>query len=189
MARLRSHGTTRDPARMQGESDGPWYYQAIELGWNYRMTDVQAALGCSQMQRLDAYVARRTVLAQRYDRLLADSGLTLPWRDPTCASAWHLYTIEWDEAAFGLSRLEAFTRLRAAGIGVQVHYIPVHTQPYFRALGFRPGQFPNAEAHYARAITLPLYASLSDEQQDRVVTAVRAPTRKNPGPTRNDAKL
>jgi UDP-4-amino-4,6-dideoxy-N-acetyl-beta-L-altrosamine transaminase len=175
MALLRSHGTTRDPALMQGESDGPWYYQAIELGWNYRMNDIQAALGCSQMQRLDAYVARRAALAQRYDRLLANSGLMLPWQDPSCASAWHLYTVGWNEQASGLSRREAFTRLRDAGIGVQVHYIPVHTQPYFRALGLRPGQFPNAEAHYARAITLPLYASLTEEQQDRVVAAVQMP--------------
>jgi UDP-4-amino-4,6-dideoxy-N-acetyl-beta-L-altrosamine transaminase len=168
IARLRSHGTTHDPARMQGEPDGPWSYQVLELGWNYRMTDIQAALGCSQMRRLDDYVGRRTALAERYNRILANSGLALPWSDPSCASAWHLYVVGWNQGVSGLSRGEAFARLRAAGIGVQVHYIPVHTQPYFRKLGFRPGQYPNAEAHYARAITLPLYAGLSEAQQDTV---------------------
>jgi UDP-4-amino-4,6-dideoxy-N-acetyl-beta-L-altrosamine transaminase len=174
MARLRSHGTTHDPARMQGERDGPWYYQVIELGWNYRMTDIQAALGCSQMQRLDGYVRRRTVLAERYNRLLANSGLTLPWSDPDCASAWHLYVVGWNEEASGVSRRDAFGRLRAAGIGVQVHYIPVHTQPYFRKLGFRLGQYPNAEAYYACAITIPLYAGLTEAQQDSVVEQLTA---------------
>jgi dTDP-4-amino-4,6-dideoxygalactose transaminase len=168
IARLRSHGITHDPARMQGAPDGPWTYQMLELGWNYRMTDIQAALGCSQMRRLDDYVGRRTALAERYNRILANSGLALPWSDPSCASAWHLYVVGWNEGGSGLSRGEAFARLRAAGIGVQVHYIPVHTQPYFRKLGFRPGQYPNAEAHYARAITLPLYAGLSEAQQDTV---------------------
>lgn len=142
MSRLRSHGTTRDPELMHGDPDGPWSYQALELGWNYRMTDVHAALGTSQMQRLDRYVARRAELADRYDRALANSGLSLPARDPDALSAWHLYTIGWNEEASGRSRREAFERLRSSGIGVQVHYIPVHLQPYFRAMGFGPGQFP-----------------------------------------------
>jgi UDP-4-amino-4,6-dideoxy-N-acetyl-beta-L-altrosamine transaminase len=176
MARLRSHGTTRDAALMEGESEGAWYYEMHELGWNYRMTDIQAALGLSQLTRLDAYVARREALAARYDRLLANSGLTLPWRDPDCTSAWHLYVVGWNEAASGLSRAEAFDRLRAAGIGVNVHYIPVHTQPYFRRLGFRPGQFPAAEAYYAQAITLPLYATMTEAQQDRVAETLRGLT-------------
>jgi UDP-4-amino-4,6-dideoxy-N-acetyl-beta-L-altrosamine transaminase len=169
MVRLRSHGITKDPARMQGEPDGPWYYQEIELGWNYRMTDIQAALGCSQLQRLDEYVRRRTALADRYGRLLANSGLTLPVSEPGCAPAWHLYVVGWNEEASGLTRREAFERLRSDGIGVQVHYIPVHMQPYFRALGFREGQYPNAEAHYARAMTIPLYPGLTEAQQDTVV--------------------
>jgi UDP-4-amino-4,6-dideoxy-N-acetyl-beta-L-altrosamine transaminase len=172
MARLRSHGTTHDPARMQGNPDGPWYYEVGELGWNYRMTDIQAALGCSQIERVHDYVARRTALAERYHLLLANSGLTLPWCDPDCGSAWHLYVIGWNEAAFGLSRADAFAKLRAAGIGVQVHYIPLHMHPYFRKLGFRRGQYPNAEAHYARAITIPLYAALTDAQQDTVVDQI-----------------
>jgi UDP-4-amino-4,6-dideoxy-N-acetyl-beta-L-altrosamine transaminase len=172
MERLRSHGTTRDPAVMEDAPDGPWSYQMIELGWNYRMTDIHAALGCSQMRRIDDNVRRREELADAYDRKLANGGIALPWRDPDCESAWHLYVIGWNEEASGLSRGDAFARLRAAGIGVQVHYIPVHTQPYFRRLGFRPGQYPNAEAYYQRAMTLPLYAGLGDDQQDRVVHAL-----------------
>jgi len=174
MARLRSHGTIRDTTRMNGKPDGAWYYQVVELGWNYRMTDIQAALGCSQMGRLDDYIRQRTRLADRYSRLLANSGLALPRSDPSCASAWHLYVVGWNEEASSLSRAEAFARLRTAGIGVNVHYIPLHTQPYFHKLGFRPGQYPNAENYYARALTLPLYAGLTDEQQDRVVDQLMA---------------
>lgn len=169
MARLRSHGTQRDPARMRNKPDGDWYYEIGELGWNYRLTDLQSALGLSQIARLDDYVRRRTALAKRYDRLFANSGLALPWCNPDCASAWHLYVVGWNTEAFRMSRAEAFNALRSAGIGVQVHYIPVHMQPYFRKLGFGPGQYPNAEAHYARAITIPLYATLTDAQQDAVV--------------------
>jgi UDP-4-amino-4,6-dideoxy-N-acetyl-beta-L-altrosamine transaminase len=174
MARLRSHGITQDPRRMHGEPDGPWCYEEIELGWNYRMTDIAAALGMSQLRRLDEYVERRAALAARYDRLLANSGLALPWIDPSCASAWHLYVVGWNDEASRLSRREAFTALRGRGIGVQVHYIPVHTQPVFRNLGFEVGQFPNAEAYYARALTIPLYPGLTEGQQDDVVEHLTA---------------
>jgi dTDP-4-amino-4,6-dideoxygalactose transaminase len=174
MARLRSHGITQDPRRMQGEPDGPWSYQEIELGWNYRMTDIAAALGISQLRRLDEYVERRTALAARYHRLLANSGLALPWIDPRCASAWHLYVVGWNAEASCRSRREALVELRNRGIGVQVHYIPVHTQPVFRALGFKVGQFPNAEAYYARALTIPLYPGLAEDQQDAVVEHLTA---------------
>src|SRR5258708_32418661 len=125
------------------------------------MADMQGARGCSQVRRIDDYVRRRTRLAARYDRLLANSGLALPWCEPDCASAWHLYVVGWNEEASGLSRAAAFARLREAGVGVNVHYIPVHTQPYFRQRGFRTGQYPNADAHYARAITLPRYPGLT----------------------------
>jgi UDP-4-amino-4,6-dideoxy-N-acetyl-beta-L-altrosamine transaminase len=173
MARLRSHGITRDPAELTAAPEGPWIYEMQELGWNYRMTDLQAALGISQMQRLDAFVARRTALAKRYGRQLADSGLTLPQLTPDSKSAWHLYTVGWNEPHSGLTRAEAFRHLRDAGIGVNVHYIPVHLQPYYRRLGFAPGQFPAAEAYYANAISLPLYSGLSEAQQDRVVDTLR----------------
>jgi UDP-4-amino-4,6-dideoxy-N-acetyl-beta-L-altrosamine transaminase len=174
MVRLRSHGITQDPRRMQSEPDGPWSYQEIELGWNYRMTDIAAALGVSQLRRLDEYVARRTSLAARYHRLLANSGLALPWVDPRCTSAWHLYVVGWNEQASRLSRRGAFVELRGRGIGVQVHYIPVHTQPVFRDLGFTVGQFPEAEAYYARALTIPLFPGLTEDQQDAVVEHLTA---------------
>jgi len=172
MAMLRTHGISRAPEVMEGPSEGPWYYQMLALGWNYRLTDVQAALGLSQIKRLSEYVRRRTELADRYDRLLAGSGLTLPQRISASASAWHLYVIGWTPPASGLSRRDAFVRLRQAGIGVNVHYIPIHLQPVYRRLGFAPGQFQNAEDYYATAITLPLHQRMTDAEQDRVVEQV-----------------
>lgn len=171
MALLRSHGITRDPADMEGDSQGPWYYQQVDLGFNYRITELQAALGVSQMDRLDGYVARRHVLAERYDRLLADYPVMLPVRDEKTYSAFHLYVIRLADEAKP-SRHDAFTSLRAQGVGVNVHYIPVHTQPYYRRLGFKAGDFPVAEAYYERAISLPLYAGLDEAQQDAVVAAL-----------------
>ncbi len=173
MRALRTHGVTRDPADMESEPHGAWYYEMLALGWNYRMTELQAALGCSQMERLSQFVANRTALADRYDRLLADTELTLPRRDPSVQSAWHLYVIGWNEEVSGKSRRTAFDALRAAGIGVNVHYIPVHLQPYYRRLGFSPGQFPVAERYYSRALTIPLYATMTESDQDSVVEAVR----------------
>ena len=170
---LRSHGITRDPALMRSEPEGPWYYEQIDLGFNYRMTDLQAALGVSQMARLDAFVAERRRLAARYDTLLADLPLTLPWQDPATASAWHLYVIRIDAARVSWSHREVFDRLRARGIGVNLHYMPVYLQPHYRDLGFAPGHCPEAEAYYASAISIPLYADLTDAGQDSVVAALR----------------
>lgn len=164
MARLRSHGIVRDAAAQAAE--GPWYYEQVELGFNYRMTDFQAALGLAQLERLDEYVAARRRLADRYDRLLAGLPLRTPWRDPEADSAWHLYVVRLDEPS---RRRDVFERLRAAGIGVNVHYIPVHLQPDYRRLGFAPGHCPIAEGYYASALTLPLYPGLSEPDQDRVV--------------------
>lgn len=173
MQRLRSHGITREPSQMRGEPDGPWYYEQLELGFNYRLTDLQAALGRSQLARLSDYVARRRALADRYDALLQGLPLSTPGRRSGVESAWHLYVVGVDEAAGATPRRQVFDRLRAAGIGVNVHYIPVHWQPYYQALGFRRGQFPQAEAHYRRAISLPLFPTLGLDAQDRVVAAVR----------------
>jgi UDP-4-amino-4,6-dideoxy-N-acetyl-beta-L-altrosamine transaminase len=169
MARLRSHGITRDAAQMQGEADGPWYYQQIELGFNYRMTDMQAALGLSQFDRLESYVAARTALADRYDALLAGLPLTTPWRNPLAESAWHLYVVMLDQPD---RRRRVFERMRAAGIGVNVHYIPIHLQPDYRRFGFRLGDFPQAEEYYRRALTLPLHAGLTEAEQHQVVAAL-----------------
>lgn len=164
MGSLRSHGVTRDPKRMEGENHGAWYYQQIELGFNYRLTDIQAALGVSQLERIDHFVAQRQRLALRYDELLAGLPLTRPWQHPDSISAFHLYPIR---IAPG-SRRGVFDALRGAGIGVNVHYIPVHTQPYYQRLGFRAGDFPEAERYYAETVTLPLFPDLSHEEQDRV---------------------
>jgi dTDP-4-amino-4,6-dideoxygalactose transaminase len=168
MVRLRSHGITRDPAEMTQTPDGPWDYQQIELGFNHRMTEIQAALGFSQLQRLDDYVRRRHVLADAYDDLLKDLPLQRPYRNPDHASALHLYPVQVEQ-----NRRVIFESLRHAGIGVNVHYIPVHTQPYYRQLGFKLGDYPEAEAYSARAISLPLFPRLSDDELLTVVTAVR----------------
>ncbi len=168
MARLRSHGITREAAEMQDEPEGPWYYQQIDLGFNYRLTDLQAALGSSQLRRLDTFLARRRALVERYDQLLADLPLTCPRCTADRESAWHLYPIR----VAAERRREIFERLRGDGIGVQVHYIPVHLQPDYRRLGFQPGDFPAAEAYYREAISLPLYADLEFAQQDTVVAAL-----------------
>jgi UDP-4-amino-4,6-dideoxy-N-acetyl-beta-L-altrosamine transaminase len=172
LALLRSHGITRDSAVMTTPSEGPWYYQQVDLGYNYRMTDIQAALGASQMRRLDTFIARRRELAQRYDALLADLPVIRPWQSPDGASAYHLYPIRIDAERTSKGRREVFEALRASGIGVNVHYIPVHTQPYYRELGFRTGDFPEAERYYEGAISLPMYATLSDADQDRVIAAL-----------------
>jgi len=168
MGRLRSHGITRDPALMTHEPDGDWYYPQLELGLNYRMTELQAALGIAQMQRLAAFVARRNALADRYDRLLAELPLRLPGRLAGVVSSFHLYVIR----VAAERRRAVFDHLRRAGIGVNVHYIPVHTQPYWRRHGFALGDFPVAGEDYAGAISIPLYAGLTDAQQDRVVAAL-----------------
>lgn len=169
----RSHGITRDPALMTGTPHGPWYYQQVALGYNYRMTDIQAALGWSQLQRVDEFVRRRRELAERYDRLLAGLPLTLPRQREKGASAWHLYVVRLRLAALTKTHRQVFEELRVAGIGVNLHYIPVHTQPYYQALGFRPGGFPAAESYYSEAVSLPMYYGLSDEEQDTVARVLR----------------
>lgn len=174
MALLRSHGITRDPSAMLGDSDGPWYYQQVDLGFNYRMTEMQAALGVSQMDRLNAYVERRHTLARRYDTLLADLPVETPARAADTYSGLHLYVIRVPQRGSNRSRLEVFESLRASGIGVNVHYIPVHTQPYYRKMGFRDGDFPESERYYAEAISLPMYPTMTETQQDDVVAALRA---------------
>jgi dTDP-4-amino-4,6-dideoxygalactose transaminase len=171
MRRLRSHGTTRNVEEMTHAPDGPWYYQQRELGFNYRMTDVQAALGTSQMGRLDAFLEKRRALARRYDAALTSLPLVGPWQHPDNDSAWHLYVVRVDQSR-GRSRRVVFEALRAAGIGANVHYIPVHRQPYFEALGFRRGQFPAAEAYYEEAISLPLHPRLQEAQQDYIVATL-----------------
>ncbi|MHA6327193.1 UDP-4-amino-4,6-dideoxy-N-acetyl-beta-L-altrosamine transaminase [Roseivivax sp. CAU 1753] len=173
MELFRSHGITRDPALMTRAPEGLWYYQQIELGYNYRMTELQAALGLSQLERLDEYVARRARLARRYDELLSDLPLQTPFQIPDAKSAWHLYVVRLNLEQIDKSHLEVFEALRAAGIGVNLHYIPVHLQPYYRDLGFNPGDFPEAEAYYAEAVSIPLFPTMTEADQDHVVQALR----------------
>jgi UDP-4-amino-4,6-dideoxy-N-acetyl-beta-L-altrosamine transaminase len=172
MALLRSHGITRDAEQMTHDPDGPWYYQQIALGFNYRMTDLQAALGLSQMQRLDQYVAARHTLANRYDALLAELPVTTPWQHPDGYSGLHLYAIRVQPDRTARSHRQIFDGLRERGIGVNLHYIPVHTQPFYRKLGFGPGQYPEAERFYNEAISLPMFSALTESQQNQVVAAV-----------------
>lgn len=173
MALFRSHGITRDASKMNQEPDGPWYYQQIDLGFNYRMTDIQAALGLSQLDRLDAYVADRDRLAQRYDELLCKLPVTLPFQHEHSHSALHLYVIRLNLDEIGPTHREVFESLRDRGIGVNLHYIPVHVQPYYRRMGFEVGDFPQAERYYEEAISLPMYPRLSHGDQDEVVRALK----------------
>lgn len=170
---LRSHGMTRDAQDLTCEPDGPWYYEQIDLGFNYRLTDVQAALGLSQLQRVTEMHVKRQAIADRYDRVLANLPLRLPVRLPDRNSAWHLYAVEIDAERCSARRLDVFNALRRAQIGVNVHYIPIHTQPFYQRLGFRLGDFPFSERYYAQAISLPLYPALSDADQDKVVATLK----------------
>lgn len=170
---LRSHGITRDPSLMTQSMDGPWYYQQVALGFNYRMTDIQAALGVSQMTRLTDYVRRRHAIAQRYNELLADLPLTLPWQHPNSHSAYHLYVVRLQLDRILPTHRQVFEALRAANIMVNLHYIPVHTQPYYQNMGFKTGDFPEAEQYYREAISIPMHVNLTDEEQVFVVSSLK----------------
>lgn len=171
---LRSHGITRDAADMTNEPDGPWYYQQIELGFNYRLTDFQAALGLSQMQRLDDYVLKRHIIAKRYNHLLAGLPVERPWQDPYNYSSYHLYVIRLKLEEINMTQREVFEKLRESGIGVNLHYIPIYRQPYYENLGIDKYAYPEAEKYYSEVISLPIYPSLSHEQQDEVVSYLKA---------------
>jgi UDP-4-amino-4,6-dideoxy-N-acetyl-beta-L-altrosamine transaminase len=173
MEMLRSHAITRDAARMTKESDGPWYYEQQMLGFNYRMTDIQSALGLSQLQELDEFITRRNQLAVRYNQLLADLPLRLPAVRTENLSSFHIYVVRLQLNKLQRSRREIFEALRTGGIGVNVHYMPVHLQPYYQQFGFKTGDFPESERHGATALTLPLYPALTDEQQDLVAATIK----------------
>ena len=172
MVLLRSHGITRDPAQMTHTPDGPWYYQQIDLGFNYRMTELQAALGLSQLSRLDEYVAKRHALARRYNEALAELPVTVPWQHPDSYSGMHLYVIRLELDKIGKSHREIFEFLREQGIGVNLHYIPVHTQPYYQSLDFHAEDFPESMQYYREAISLPMFQGLTNEHQETVVNTI-----------------
>jgi len=169
LRRLRTHGITREPSRMCCVPDGPWYYEQVELGYNYRMTDIQAALGTSQAARIDEFVIRRRQLAGRYGAALRGMPLDIPPADADARCAWHLYAVQLDAS----TRRRVVEELAARSIRTNVHYIPVHLQPYYRARGFQSGDFPQAERYYGRAVSLPLFPGLTDADQDRVCAALR----------------
>ena len=169
----RSHGITRDASLMTHEADGPWYYQQIELGYNYRMTELQAALGFSQMDRLDEFVARRRYLVDRYNELLQDLPVVTPHVLEGANPSWHLYMLRVDFSRAKLDKVQLFEEMKKRGIVLNLHYIPVHTQPYYQELGFKQGDFPQSEKYYEEIFTLPLYYGLTNEQQDDVVAALR----------------
>jgi UDP-4-amino-4,6-dideoxy-N-acetyl-beta-L-altrosamine transaminase len=173
MQLFRSHGITRDVDDMTHAPDGPWYYQQITLGFNYRMTDLQAALGLSQMQRLDEFVTKRYAIAQRYNAMLADLPVIIPWQHTDSYSGLHLYVIRLKLAEISHTHRQVFEALRTAGIGVNLHYIPVYRQPYYESLGFSLGHCSEAERYYAEAISLPMYSALTEAQQDQVITTLR----------------
>jgi UDP-4-amino-4,6-dideoxy-N-acetyl-beta-L-altrosamine transaminase len=170
LLRLRSHGISRDPEQMTHPSDGAWYYQQLELGFNYRMTDIQAALGCSQLERLSEFIERRRVLVARYRLAFADLPIQLPRSDADNESAWHLFVVRVAAA----KRKAIFDLLRSEKIGVNVHYIPVYLQPYYQTLGFASGYCTASEVYYQQAITLPLYPALTDAQQNRVIELLKS---------------
>jgi UDP-4-amino-4,6-dideoxy-N-acetyl-beta-L-altrosamine transaminase len=173
MQLFRSHGVTRDPKLMTIEADGGWYYQQVELGFNYRMTELQAALGVSQMQRLDSFVEKRHELQLRYHELLKKLPIKLPEQSPDSYSALHLYPIQLELENIRKTHSQVFDELRKNNLGVNVHYIPVHSQPYYEGMGFKQGDFPQAEKYYSKVISIPLYHGLTIEDQDQVIAILK----------------
>lgn len=173
--RLRSHGIVRHSSEMTNISDGPWYYQQLELGYNYRMTDIQAALGLSQMKRLDEFISSRHAISDRYNELLKEDWLELPYQHPDTFSSLHLYIVRVKENNKYISHIQLFERLRTAGILVNLHYIPVYRHPYYSRLGFNKENLPVAEAYYKEAISIPIYSSLTTKEQDEVIERIIRP--------------
>ncbi len=173
MSLLRSHGITRTPSLMTKPMEGSWYYQQVELGFNYRMTDLQGALGASQMDRLSHYVAKRHELAERYNKLLKGLPVTLPWQSEDAYSAFHLYVIRLHLDDIPKTHVQVFEAMREKEIMVNLHYIPVHTQPYYQKMGFKAGDYPESESYYREAISIPLYPTLTVDEQDYVIKSLK----------------
>jgi dTDP-4-amino-4,6-dideoxygalactose transaminase len=173
MQLLRSHGITSDAASMQSRASNElWNYQQVDLGFNYRMTDICAALGLSQMRRLDEFVARRHAIAARYDQMLSGLPVLIPWQHPGGSSSYHLYPIRLKLGEINRTHRQVYEAMHVAGILVNLHYVPVYRQPYHEQMGFRPGYCPQAEQYHREAISLPMYPELGAAQQDYVVSAL-----------------
>jgi dTDP-4-amino-4,6-dideoxygalactose transaminase len=173
MRLFRSHGITRDPLEMQRDPDGSWYYEQVELGFNYRMTDLQAALGLSQMQRLDNFVRQRQSIAKKYDELLGVLPVLLPFQLESSRSAFHLYVIRLKVTEISKTHKEVFEKMRQLGIGVNLHYMPVYHQPYYQKIGFKRNYCIEADSYYKEAISLPIYPALSDMKQGQVLNTLK----------------
>mgnify|MGYP006417421359 FL=1 len=173
MKLYRSHGITRDESLMANKPEGGWYYQQVDLGFNYRMTELQAALGVSQMQRLDEFIAKRHILQERYDSLLSSLPIIKPHQNTDSYSALHLYPIQIDLNKVSKNREQIFNELREKCVGVNVHYIPIHTQLYYLQFGFKEGNFPNSESYYSSIISIPLFHAMTVEQQDEVLNVLK----------------
>jgi UDP-4-amino-4,6-dideoxy-N-acetyl-beta-L-altrosamine transaminase len=174
MQLFRSHGITRNKSLMSNQAEGEWFYEQVDLGFNYRMTDLQAALGLSQMKRLDEFVTKRHLLQERYNQMLNNFPIIKPYQPNFSYSALHLYPIQIDSSKTNKGRAKIFNTLRERGIGVNIHYIPVHTHPYYEEMGFKLGDFPIAESYYSKAISLPLFPQLSFDDQDKVISALKS---------------
>ena len=178
MTSLRSHGITRDPNLMTIEPDGPWFYQQLELGYNYRMTDIHAALGLSQLERLDSFVEQRHSVAKTYFEELKIDSVVLPYQHRDCISSFHLFVLNFTDSAGPRSQSEVFNRLRNSGVSVNLHYIPIYRHPYYSAMGFERSHFPEAEIYYQRAISIPMYPNISEDEQSFVIDVIKSDTSK-----------
>jgi dTDP-4-amino-4,6-dideoxygalactose transaminase len=173
--RYRSHGIVRHASEMTHAPDGLWYYQQLDLGYNYRMTDIQAALGLSQMNRLDEFVQARHALANRYNELLKEEWIELPWQHPDTYSGLHLYIIRVKKNKKGITHSHLFEKLRTAGILVNLHYIPVYRHPYYEAIGYNRNEYTQSESYYSEAISIPMFATLNESEQEFVVNSIKKP--------------
>lgn len=173
MQLFRSHGITRDDSKMTKQPDGPWYYQQIGLGFNYRMTDIQAALGSSQLERLDSFIQKRQEIAQRYNEFLSNLPITIPFQHKDSRSALHLYIVRLHLDRVSLSHKDIFIKLRERGVGVNLHYIPIYLQPYYENLGYSRDEYVNANAYYAESISLPIYPDLTESEQNQICEVIR----------------
>lgn len=171
---FRSHGITRDSELMRKHPDGPWYYEQIDIGYNYRMTELQAALGISQLERIESMISKRHLIANEYDKKLSNLPLRVPWQDKKSHSSYHLYVIRLNLNQINISHRDFFIEMRNEDILVNLHYIPVYFHPYYKKLGFKEGHCPEAEKYYADAVSIPMFPTLTDKDQNKVINTIKS---------------